>query len=52
MWYFMHLGDEKKKLYVFYHNTFDNTDSLFGSLLLIEGGYLHDTLSPLVNWKY
>jgi len=52
MWYFMHMNHERKN--------FVNSIILpliilipyLVTLLLIEGGYLYDTLSPYVNWKY
>jgi cytochrome c oxidase subunit IV len=52
VWYFMHLGDEKKN--------FKNSIVIpliilipyLATLLIIEGGYVHEVLAPYVNWKY
>ena len=48
----MHLGDEKKN--------FKNSIVIpliilipyLATLLIIEGGYVHEVLAPYVNWKY
>ena len=52
MWYFMHLGDERKNFMYSIVIPLVILIPYLASLLLIEGGYLHDTLAPLVNWKY
>jgi len=52
VWAFMHLEGEKK----WFRRTIVWTTvfliSYLVTLLLIEGGYLFDTLSPLVKWDY
>ncbi len=52
MWYFMHLGEERKNFMYSIVIPLVILIPYLASLLLIEGGYLHDTLAPLVNWKY
>ncbi|MDO3693511.1 cytochrome C oxidase subunit IV family protein [Wenyingzhuangia sp. chi5] len=52
MWYFMHMNHERKN--------FVNSIILpliilipyLVTLLLIEGGYIHDVMAPYINWKY
>lgn len=51
-WFFMHMADEKKSLrravvwtgvfLIFY----------LATILLLEGNYINETLSPLVKWNY
>ncbi len=51
-WYFMHMADEKAGLRraVVWPTVFLIIYLI--TLLLIEGSYLHDVLSPLVKWNY
>ncbi len=50
-WYFMHMIDEKKNLRRAVVWTAVFLIIYLTTLLLIEGGYLHGVLAPLVNWK-
>ncbi|WP_196889747.1 cytochrome C oxidase subunit IV family protein [Aureivirga sp. CE67] len=51
-WYFMHMADEKASFRraVVWPTVF--LIIYLVTLLLIEGSYLHDVLSPLVKWDY
>ena len=51
-WSFMHMDGEKKwfRRSVVWTGVF--LICYLVTLLLIEGGYLFDTLAPLTNWKY
>ncbi len=51
-WSFMHMEGEKKwfRRSVVWTGVF--LICYLVTLLLIEGGYLFDTLAPLTNWKY
>ena len=51
-WSFMHMDGEKKwfRRSVVWTGVF--LICYLVTLLLIEGGYLFDTLTPLTNWKY
>ena len=51
-WSFMHMEGEKKwfRRSVVWTGVF--LICYLVTLLLIEGGYLFDTLTPLTNWKY
>ncbi|MGB0776730.1 MAG: cytochrome C oxidase subunit IV family protein [Flavobacteriaceae bacterium] len=52
VWYFMHLGDEKKNFMTSIVLPVVILIPYLAALLLIEGSYLHDVLSPWVNWNY
>jgi len=52
VWAFMHLEGEKKWFRRSIVWTVVFLISYLVTLLLIEGGYLFDTLSPLVKWDY
>ncbi|MGB0838322.1 MAG: cytochrome C oxidase subunit IV family protein [Flavobacteriaceae bacterium] len=51
VWYFMHLGDEKKNFRTSIVLPLLILIPYLSALLLIEGSYLHDVLSPWVNWN-
>jgi len=52
VWYFMHLGDEKKSLKYSIVLPLVILIPYLAALLIIEGGYIHETLAPYINWKY
>jgi cytochrome c oxidase subunit IV len=52
VYYFMHLGDEKKNLKYSIVLPLVILIPYLATLLIIEGGYVHDTLAPYINWKY
>ena len=52
MWYFMHMNHERKNFVASIIIPLVILIPYLVTLLLIEGGYVHDTLAPLVNWKY
>lgn len=52
MWYFMHLSHERKNFVSSIIIPLAILIPYLVTLLLIEGSYVHDTLAPLVNWKY
>ncbi|MEI6866327.1 cytochrome C oxidase subunit IV family protein [Flavicella sp.] len=52
VWYFMHLGDEKKNLRYSIVLPLVILIPYLATLLLIEGGYVHEVLAPYINWKY
>ncbi len=52
MWYFMHLNHERKNFVYSIIIPLIILIPYLVTLLLIEGTYVHDTLAPLVNWKY
>ena len=52
VWYFMHLGDEKKNFKYSIVLPLLILIPYLAALLLIEGGYVHDVLAPYVNWNY
>lgn len=52
VWYFMHLGDEKKNFKYSIVLPLIILIPYLAALLIIEGGYVHDTLAPYINWKY
>jgi caa(3)-type oxidase subunit IV len=51
-WFFMHMADEKKSLRraVVWTGVF--LILYLATLLLLEGDYINNVLSPLVKWKY
>ena len=51
-WYFMHMKDEKKWLRRSVVWTAVFLICYLMILLLIEGSYLHEVLSPYVKWDY
>lgn len=52
MWYFMHLNHERKSFVGSIIVPLIILIPYLVTLLLIEGDYLHSTLTPWVNWKY
>jgi len=52
VWYFMHLGDEKKNLRYSIVLPLIILVPYLATLLMIEGGYIHEMIAPYVNWKY
>lgn len=52
VWYFMHLGDEKKNFKYSIVLPLIILIPYLATLLIIEGGYIHETLAPYINWKY
>lgn len=52
VWYFMHLGDENKSFKYSIVLPLIILIPYLATLLIIEGGYIHDTLAPYINWKY
>lgn len=51
-WFFMHMADEKKSLRRAVVWTAVFLIIYLATLLLIEGSYLNDVLSPLTKWNY
>lgn len=51
-WFFMHMADEKKSLRRAVVWTALFLIIYLATLLLIEGSYLNDVLSPLTKWNY
>lgn len=51
-WFFMHMADEKKSLRRAVVWTAVFLILYIATLLLIEGNYINNVLSPLVKWKY
>lgn len=51
-WFFMHMADETKSLRRSVVWTAIFLIIYLAALLLIEGSYINDVLSPLVKWKY
>ncbi len=51
-WFFMHMADEKKNLRRAVVWTAVFLIAYLATLLLIEGGYIHDVLGPLTKWNY
>ncbi len=52
VWYFMHLNDEKKNFKYSIVVPLIILIPYLATLLMIEGGYVHDAVAPYVNWKY
>ena len=50
-WYFMHLKDEKTSLRRAIVWTCVFLICYLTALILIEGGYIHDTLAPYISWS-
>lgn len=51
-WFFMHMADETKSLRRAVVWTAVFLIIYLSTLLLIEGSYINDVLSPLVKWRY
>ena len=51
-WFFMHMADETKSLRRSVVWTAIFLIIYLAALLLIEGSYINDVLSPLVKWNY
>ncbi|WP_298363886.1 cytochrome C oxidase subunit IV family protein [uncultured Lutibacter sp.] len=51
-WFFMHMADETKSLRRSVVWTAVFLIIYLATLLLIEGSYINDVLSPLVKWNY
>ena len=51
-WFFMHMKDESKSLRRTVVWTAVFLIIYLATLLLIEGSYINDVLSPLVKWNY
>jgi caa(3)-type oxidase subunit IV len=51
-WFFMHMADESKSLRRAVVWTAVFLIIYLATLLLIEGSYINDVLSPLVKWSY
>ncbi|MBP8792101.1 MAG: cytochrome C oxidase subunit IV family protein [Lutibacter sp.] len=51
-WFFMHMNDESKSLRRSVVWTAVFLIMYLATLLLIEGSYINDVLSPLVKWHY
>ena len=52
VYYFMHLGDEKKNFKYSIVLPLLILIPYLATLLIIEGGYIHTTISQYINWKY
>ena len=52
VWYFMHLGDEKKSFKYSIVLPLIILIPYLAALLIIEGGYVYETLAPYINWNY
>jgi len=52
VWYFMHLGDEKKNLRYSIVLPLIILIPYLAFILIFEGDYVHDALEPYINWKY
>lgn len=52
VYYFMHLGDEKKNFKYSIVLPLIILIPYLATLLIIEGNYVHETLAPYINWKY
>jgi len=52
VWYFMHLGDEKKSLKYSIVLPLLILVPYLAVLLLIEADYIYEVMAPYVNWKY
>lgn len=52
VWYFMHLGDEKKNFKYSIVLPLVILIPYLATLLIIEGGYVHEVLAPYINWNY
>lgn len=51
-WFFMHMADEKKSLRRAVVWTAVFLIIYLATLILIEGSYINDALSPLIKWSY
>ena len=52
MWYFMHMNHERKNFVYSIILPLIILIPYLVTLLLIEGGYIHDVMGPYINWKY
>ncbi|WP_139957582.1 cytochrome C oxidase subunit IV family protein [Flavicella sediminum] len=52
VYYFMHLGDEKKNLQYSIVLPLVILIPYLATLLIIEGGYVHDSVAQYINWRY
>ncbi|WP_152286868.1 cytochrome C oxidase subunit IV family protein [Flavicella marina] len=52
VWYFMHIADEKKNFKYSIVIPLLILIPYLATLLIIEGGYVHEVLAPYINWNY